>query len=90
MTPYQSAIELAIGMAHVTTREQVGQTTFYPFQLLYVEMCKAKDLKPLSEVDEKIARGYWGEAKKANPEAAKFKQMWVAQSLYVYDLLTQK
>jgi hypothetical protein len=85
MTPYQSAIELAIGMARVTTREQVKVVTWLPFQVLYSEMIKAGDMEPIIKMDRERALKYWAEAKEAQPGKPKWKQIAIWQSLYMYD-----
>lgn len=90
MTPYQSAIELAIGMARVTTREQVKVVTWLPFQLLYVEMVKAKEIPALAELPEETKIRYWKEAKEAQPDKPLWKIICISQSLYMYDLITDK
>lgn len=86
MTSYEIIVELAIGMAHVTTRERVSQSTFYPFQLLYVEMAKRKEIPAMIELSEDVRRKYFNEAKK---HETRFKQIWVMQGLYMWDLITQ-
>ena len=93
MTPeenYTKVAELATGMARVTTREKVSQSTWLPFQLLYVEMAKRKEINTLSEIGKDKALLYWTEACVANPEASKWKKIWVAQSLYMFDLIINK
>lgn len=88
MSNYESIVELAIGMAKETTREKVSQSTFYPFQLLYVEMAKRKEIPAMIELSEEVRRGYWNEAKAAQPNEKRYKQIWVAQGLRMFDLIT--
>lgn len=91
MTPdeqYNKAAELATGMAKVTTREQVKQVTWLPFQLLYVEMAKRKEIPAMIDLSKKEKLKYWNQAKEAQPNAKRYKQIWISQSLYLYDLIT--
>lgn len=85
---YEKAIELATGMARVTTRDQVKVVTWLPFQLLYVELVKRKEITPISEMDQQGKEKYWAEVCKAQPGSAKYKKIWIWQSLFVYDLIT--
>lgn len=90
MTPYQSAAKLAIGMYNITTRDQVKVVTWAPFQLLYVEMVKAKEIPALIELPEETKRKYWEESKAAQPNGTRWKQIWIMQSLYMFDLISEK
>lgn len=85
---YDKAAELATGMAKVTTREQVKIVTWLPFQLLYVEMARRKEIPAMIELSEKEKLKYWNEAKEAQPNAKRYKQIWIMQSLYLWDLIT--
>lgn len=89
MTPYQSAAKLAMGMYNITTRDQVKVVTWLPFQLLYVEMVKAKEIPALRELPQDKKEMYWREAKEAQPNGPKYKQIWIVQSLYMFDLITE-
>jgi hypothetical protein len=90
MTPeyqYQKAVDLATGMARVTTRENVLQVTWLPFQLLYTELVKRKEIMPITSFDRARKMMYWNEAKEAQPNAGKTKLIWLVQAVYVYDLI---
>lgn len=91
MTPeenFNRLVYLATGMAKVTAREQVKIVTWLPFQLLYVEMARRKEIPAMIELSEKEIRKYWNEAKEAQPNAKRFKKIWIMQSLYLWDLIT--
>lgn len=79
--------DLAISMARVTTREQVKVLTWPPFQLLYVELVKSKEIPALRDLDEATKKKYWQEAKAVDRPI--WKQIWIMQSLYMYDLMTK-
>lgn len=90
MTPddqYNAAVELATGMARVTTREKVLQSTWTPFQLLYVELAKRKEITPLAWQDKETKEKYWREVRGLN--APRFKKIWICQALLIYDLITK-
>ncbi len=60
---------------------------FIPLQMLYCDLVKNKDLKPLSELSETEKRDYWNlVAGKDEPQHVK---IWKCQSLYVYNWITK-
>ena len=76
-------------MAKVTTRDRVRDgATWLPFQMLYVEMAKRKEINSLREVREK-ALEYWVEVCEAR-QGTREHRLWIAQALYVYDLIIEK
>lgn len=89
MTPYQSAAKLAMETFNITTRDQVKVVTWLPFQLLYVEMVKAKEIPALRELPEEERRKYETEAQEAQPGKPLWKQMWIRQALYMFDLINE-
>lgn len=88
MTDYDKISDLAVGMAKATTRERISTgATWLPFQLLYVDMAKRKEINTLSEIGKDKALLYWTQACVANQGATKCKKIWVAQALYMFDLI---
>jgi hypothetical protein len=97
--------EIAVGMARATTRERI-RSGFgcIPFVLLYDELVKSKDIKPLKELDEKMKRKYWKETEEVKadvdisrtgelgftPPQTRTKRIWTCQALYIFDLITKE
>lgn len=97
----QQTINLAVGMARVTTRERIPISgVWLPFKLLYDELIKAKEITRLSELPEKEKLKYWRESKGVEQikkvvsgiriKEPEYKRMWIAQSLYVWDLIVDQ
>ena len=82
---YNERVDLAVRMAKVTTREKVIQSTWLPFTLLYEQMVKRKEIEPIGSLTEDVKRKYWNET-----TGSKWRRVWVAEALYVYDLITKE
>lgn len=76
--------EMATSMARACTRDQVKDNSM-PLKLLYDELTKAKEIVPISLLVNKS--DYWNDVK--DLEASHHKKIWIAQALYIYDLMTQ-
>lgn len=87
---YQKTIDLAVSLARSSTREDIFNGCWMPFQLLYVEMVKRKELTPISELDEETKKRYWKEVNEREPQAKRYKLIWLVQSLYVFENITSK
>jgi hypothetical protein len=75
--------EIVIQAAKVVPRERVKNMSV-PFALLYSELVKAKEIKPLNELNLDEKKKYWAEA----DGDTKFRKIIQCQALYVYDLIT--
>jgi hypothetical protein len=78
---YDTAVNLAVSMIRITTREKVIESTWLPFTILYDEMVKRKEIIPIGESPRK--RDYWNET-----HGSKYRRIFVSKALYVFDLLT--
>lgn len=92
MTPqeeYDEAVRLAVGMAKATTPERICDCSI-PFVLLYQEMVKRKEILSIQEIGRDKALLYWTQACLQAPQASKVKRLWIAEALYMFQLITQK
>ena len=81
---YETVCRLAIDMAKLTTRENVINVPV-PFALLYEIMVKRKEIEPIGSLTEELKRKYWNETR-----GEKWRRIWEAEALYVYDLITKQ
>ena len=58
---------------------------FLPLQLLYCDLVKNKDLKPLVDLSNEEKQSYWSLV--VEKEDPKYVKIWKCQSLYVYNWL---
>jgi len=86
MTEYEIVSELAVRMAKVTTRGNIiNGDSWKPLTLLYEQMVKRKEIEPLERLTIDLKRKYWNET-----TGSKCRRIWVAEALYVYDLITKE
>lgn len=92
MTPedqYENAVKMATDMARlINSEQQIIDFGWCPFQLLYTEMIKRKEITPLSELSIEEKRKYWDKVK--DLECPKYRKIWVCQALYLYELITER
>lgn len=71
---------------------EICDNMFIPFQLLYCELIKGKVIPPLAELPEAKKLEYWNRTKNvvAGGVRLETKRIWVAQALYVYELITKE
>lgn len=84
--------DLALGMIRVTTRDRIAVSgVWLPFKLLYDELVRTKEIQKLSDlpIEEKLK--YWKESEKVEASVVrlKVKRVWVCESLYMWDRITQ-
>lgn len=91
---YDKAAELAMGVVNAIKGEQahklICKSMWMALALLYSEMVKREEINSLKEIGKDKALLYWTEACVARPEASKIKRIWIAQALYLYDLIAVK
>jgi len=86
VSEYEIVSELAVRMAKVTTRENIiNGDSWKPLTLLYEQMVKRKEIEPLESLTIEVKRKYWKET-----TGSKWRRIWVAEALYVYDLIMQQ
>ena len=86
MTEYEIVSELAVRMAKVTTRENIiNGDSWKPLTLLYEQMVKRKEIEPLERLTIDLKRKYWNETR-----GSKWRRIWVAEALYVWDLIMKQ
>ncbi len=76
-------VDTAIRCAQITTREGVKNMAV-PFKLLYTELLKEKEIKPINELPREEKLKYWNET-----SGTRFERIVTWQALYVYDLITK-
>lgn len=84
---YTKIADLAISMAKLIKERSQIYYAWAPFQLLYVEMAKRKEINTLREIGNDKALLYWTEASVARPDSPKYLKIWISQALYLYDLI---
>ena len=86
VSEYEIVSELAVRMAKVTTRENIiNGDSWKPLTLLYEQMVKRKEIEPLESLTDEVKRKYWKET-----TGSKCLRIWVAEALYVYDLIMKQ
>lgn len=82
---YTRISDLATGMARLIKDRKDIRHLWVPLQLLYVEMAFRKEISSLKESGN--AFEYWNQACQLRPEAPKHLKIWIAQALYMFDLI---
>lgn len=80
--------EIIVNALKTTTREQIKTCTWVPFALMYVELVKSGDLKPLSDLDQDTKVKYWSETEGVSQvfeSRREVKRIWICQALHVWD-----
>lgn len=90
---YENAVKMATDMARAIKEDPERLIiervlVCAPLQLLYVEMAKRKEIKSLSELSSEEKKRFWDKVK--DLEMPKYRKIWCAQALYVYELITEK
>lgn len=87
-TNYEIIVDLAVNYAKVLSSRESIKNGPAPLQLLYAEMAGRKEIKSLRELDLETRTRYWREA--SGVEAPQFKKIWIAQALYMFDLIKEE
>jgi RNA polymerase-interacting CarD/CdnL/TRCF family regulator len=81
--------DIIVNALKTTTREQLKSCTWTPFALLYTELVRAGDIKPLKDLDQETKERYWKETEGVKQEfyakGKPVKRIWVVQALHVWD-----
>ena len=88
---YENSVSMSVLIGRTKIREEVKRFAWLPLAILYEQMIRRKEIEPLSSLPKDKKRKYWDETQGISfVTTERFKRIIVAQSLYVFDLITKE